>query len=201
MVQRIFQKGEMISRLAAWISGVLLLCTAVMISIEVVLRKLFSISMGGADEISGYTMAISCSWAFSYALFRKAHIRIDVFYVRLPRVLRYLLDVSALALFAVYMVILSYFSFQVFMISFSKGSTANTPLHTPLWLPQSIWVVGLVLFTLSILIVLAGTIHSILKKDYTTAQKLSGATTLEEEIEEESAGTSGLEFAAEGGHQ
>ncbi len=184
MINTIVNRGEMISRIAAWISGALLFGTAILITIEVLLRKMFSISMGGADEISGYAMAVSCSWAFAYALFRKSHIRIDLFYIRLPHGVRYLLDISALVLFAIYMVILTYFSFHVFLTSFIKSSTANTPLHTPLWIPQAVWVAGLIIFTLSIFLILTGTVWNLLKKNYGLAQKLSGATTLEEEIEE-----------------
>lgn len=199
MINKLVQNGETISRIAAWISGVLLFGTAVMISIEVVLRKVFSISMGGADEISGYAMAISCSWAFAFALFRKAHIRIDVLYVKMPKSARYLLDIFSLVLFAIYMVVFTYFSFHVFLISFVKGSTANTPLHTPLWIPQSIWVVGLIIFTLSIFLLLAGTIYNLLSKNFNMAQQFSGVTTLEEEIEEETVVAQPLETALTGG--
>ena len=199
MINTIVQRGETLSRIAAWFSGILLFGTAIMISVEVVLRKVFSMSMGGADEISGYAMAVSCSWAFAYALYRKAHIRIDVLYVRLPHWSRYLLDLSALVLFAIYMVVLSWFSFQVFLISFVKGSTANTPLHTPLWIPQFVWVVGLILFTSSVFLLIAGTIYNLLHRNFGMAQKLSGATTLEEEIEDETVSAPSHKTAMSGG--
>jgi TRAP-type C4-dicarboxylate transport system permease small subunit len=199
MVQTILKQSEMIAKIFAWISGFLLVGTAVMISVEVILRKVFSVSMGGADEISGYAMAISCSWSFAYALFRKAHIRIDVIYVKLPRTVRYALDICALALFATYMVVLTYFSFFVFQTSFIKSSTANTPLHTPLWVPQFIWLFGLLAFTIAILIILLGTIYNMLRKNYSASLALSGVSTLEEEIEEETVGSRQLEAVSAGG--
>lgn len=171
--------------MTAWVSGFVLLGISILITVEVVLRKVFSFSMGGADEISGYAMAVSCSWAFGYALFRKAHIRIDILYVKFPRWFRHTLDILSLVLFGIYMLVLTYFAFHVFLISFVKGSTANTPLHTPLWIPQLIWVVGLVGFTLVILIILTGTIFNLIQKRYDMVQKIAGATTLKEEIEEE----------------
>ncbi len=78
--------------------------------------------MGGADELSSYALAISCSWGFSFALFRKAHIRIDVLYVRLPRKCRHLMDLLALVLFGLYMIMLSYFAFTVVQTSLAKHS-------------------------------------------------------------------------------
>lgn len=182
MIDKMLQKGEFFSTIGAWAGGTLLLATSVLITIEVILRKLFSLSLGGADEISGYAMAASCSWAFAYALFRKAHIRVDVLYVKFPQTLKYLLDIVSLVLFAIYMSVLSYFAFYVFLTSLNRDSTANTPLHTPLWIPQLIWVSGLIFFTLSIFLILAGTLTYFFRKDVVAAQRLSGATTLEEEI-------------------
>lgn len=184
MIKKILDKGETISQVGAWVSGCILFGISILITIEVILRKVFSISMGGADEISGYAMAISCSWAFAYALFRKAHIRIDVLYVKFPQSVRYILDIASLVLFGLYMSVFSYYSFQVFLTSFSRNSTANTPLHTPLWIPQLIWASGLIMFTITIYLLLAGTITHLIRKDGTAAQQLSGATTLEEEIED-----------------
>lgn len=183
-MMKILEKGKTLSQVGAWVSGSILLATSILITIEVLLRKLFSISMGGADEISGYAMAVSCSWAFAFALFKKAHIRIDILYVKFPKNLRYLLDIASLTLFGVYMSLLSYYAFHVFLTSFSRNSTANTPLHTPLWIPQLIWASGLIMFTLTIYLIFTGTMILFFKKDTTAAQQLSGATTLEEEIED-----------------
>lgn len=194
MIKKILDKGEKFSQVGAWVSGSILFGTSILITIEVILRKMFSFSLGGADEISGYAMAISYSWAFSYALFRKAHIRIDVLYVKFPQSFRYTLDIASLVLFGIYMSVLSYFAFQVFLTSFIRNSTANTPLHTPLWIPQLIWASGLIMFTLTIYLIFAGTITHLLKKDTKAAQQLSGATTLEEEIED---GIVGAETAKE----
>ncbi len=199
MLNTIVNKSEIISQVAAWVSGAILFGTSILITVEVILRKVFSYSMGGADEISSYAMAISCSWAFAYALFRKAHIRIDVFYIRLPHFMRYALDIFSLILFGIYMAIFSYFGFHVFLTSFLKGATANTPLHTPLWIPQLIWVLGLVGFTLSIFLILSGTIYNLLHKKFSLAQELSGATTLEEEINEECIVPKELEAGLAGG--
>jgi len=193
--------GQRLSQAAAWAGGAILLLTSVLITIEVVLRKVFTISMGGADEISSYTMAISCSFGFAYALFQKAHIRIDVLYNKCPQIIKYILDILSLTLLGVYMTVLSYFGFQVFMISFAKGSTANTPLHTPLWIPQLIWIIGLWGFTISIILILASTIFSLAKKDFKTARMLSGATTLKEEIEKDSVVSDTLDIAVCGGEK
>jgi len=169
----------------AWASGAILFATAVLIAIEVVLRKIFTISMGGADEISYYALAISSSWTFGYALMRKAHIRIDVLYIRMSSNVRIALDLLSLILFGACASIATYFAFFVLQTSIRRGSVANTPLGTPLWIPQSMWFAGLVFLCLVILVLLMGTIYRTVHKDAKGAHELSGASSLLEEIKEE----------------
>jgi len=178
------QKTEKISQIAAWCSGLLLFLAAVMIAIEVVLRKAFAYSIGGADELSSYALAISCTWGFSFALVKKSHVRIDVLYSRLPRFARSLLDITAHLLLGLYIVVLSYFAFFVVKTSIIKHSAANTPLSTPLWIPQSLWLAGLLWFGFTIFIILAGTIYYHLNGARDAAERLSGISTLTEEIQE-----------------
>lgn len=177
-------KTEKISQIAVWFSGTLLFLSAIMIAVEVVLRKAFAISIGGADELSSYALAISCTWGFSFALFRKSHIRIDVLYCRLPLFGRFCLDIISNVLLLIYVSILSYFAFIVVKTSVVKFSTANTPLATPMWIPQSLWLTGLLWFGLTIFLILAGTIYNLLRGDHIAAAKLSGISTLDEEIQE-----------------
>lgn len=185
-MNKLLQVAERVSQYAVWVSGIVLLFTCFMIAVEVILRKGFAVSMGGADEISNYALAMSCSWAYSYALFRKAHIRIDVLYIRFGRAVRYTLDIVSLVLFALFMTIVSYYSFWVLYTSIVRRSVANTPLATPLWIPQSLWLIGLLAFTVTIFLILVGVIYNLLTGNDDQARNLAGATTLEEEIEEES---------------
>lgn len=173
-----------INRLGVWIGGTLMIMTSVLIAIEVVLRKLFSISIGGSDELSSYVLAIGCSWAFGFALMEKAHIRIDILYTKLTGKLKACLDLFSLLIFLCYAVPLVYFSGLVFKISLAKGSTANTPLQTPLWIPQGIWVLGLIVFLITLLVMLISTVTHLLRGDLNGALAISGPTTLDEEIKE-----------------
>lgn len=178
------EKTEKISQVAAWCSGLLLFLASLMIAVEVILRKAFAYSIGGADELSSYALAISCTWGFSYALFRKSHIRIDVFYSRLPKTGRFLLDIIAHLLLAIYIFVLCYFGFFVVKTSVIKNSAANTPLATPLWIPQALWFTGLLWFGFVITVVLAGTLYFRMKGNHSEAVKLSGIPTLDDEIQE-----------------
>ncbi len=196
-MNKILAFTESLNRAGAWAGGILLFLTAVMIAVEVVLRKAFAISMGGADELSSYVLAISCSWAFGFALMRKAHIRIDILHARFPDKVRIALDLLSLLIFLTYITPLTYFAFLVARTSWIRESAANTPLQTPLWIPQGLWLVGLAVFLLTIVMLLAGTLFRLARRDLAGAARLSGPTTLEEEIEEES----GIHVAAGPGEE
>ena len=184
VMNRLLLSAKQISQIAAWGSGLLLFLASLMIAVEVVLRKAFALSIGGADELSSYALAISCTWGFSYALFRKSHIRIDILYTRLPRVFKHTLDILANFLLLFYITVLCYFASIVVKTSIEKVSTANTPLATPLWIPQSLWLAGLIWFGLTILLTIIGTVCFIIKKDHDSALNLSGISSLSEEIQE-----------------
>src|ERR687883_740407 len=76
----------------AWFGGALVLLAAVLIGIDVLMRKFLARSIGGADELAGYALAIGTAWGLGAALVDRAHIRIDSLYVLFPRGLRHLLD-------------------------------------------------------------------------------------------------------------
>ncbi len=142
MVEKIKKSSEYF----IYICGVLLLTSVLLISIEVILRKFFLISLGGTDELSGYALGICISWSLAYVLFEKMHIRIDIIYNKINKKSQNLLDVISMTFTLFFITLLVYFSSTVFYTSLLKGSTANTPLGTPLWIPQALWVFGYAFF-------------------------------------------------------
>lgn len=175
-----------LSRLGVWVGGFLLFGASFFIGIDVLLRKLFAISISGANELSQYALAISTAFALSYALFHKAHIRVDVLYSRLSDRAQSFLDLLSLVMMLLFMGPLSYYAFGVFQTSLERDSMANTPLATPLWIPQGLWALGLAFFTFTVALILIATARFLLRGDLIAAQELASATTMDEEIEVES---------------
>ncbi|MCD6362698.1 MAG: TRAP transporter small permease, partial [Synergistetes bacterium] len=157
MIERAILMAERVCKYGVWASGVLVLFMAVYICIDVLLRKLFSVSISGGEEFSGYTLAIMSGWAFSYALFKKAHVRIDILYLKLPLKYRSALDLLSLVALIIFVILTTYYAFGVLHTSILRNSVANTPLQTPLWIPQSLWFVSLVFFSIVLILFLVGT--------------------------------------------
>jgi hypothetical protein len=47
-----------------WFGGALVLLAAVLIGIDVLMRKFLDRSIGGADELAGYSLAIGTTWGW-----------------------------------------------------------------------------------------------------------------------------------------
>jgi TRAP-type C4-dicarboxylate transport system permease small subunit len=142
-----FMQGvRRLTRLGLWFGGALVLAAAVLIGIDVVLRKFFATSIGGADELAGYALAIGTAWSLGAALIDRAHIRIDSLYVLLPTRLRLALDFVGLILFVGFFGLIARHGWNVVEQSWSAGSRSQSALQTPTVIPQAIWFVGLVVF-------------------------------------------------------
>src|SRR2546423_14884761 len=84
IVEAVMGGVRRLSQWGLWFGGALVLLAAILIGIDVVLRKLFDTSIGGADELAGYALAIGAAWSLAAALLERAHIRVDSLYVLFP---------------------------------------------------------------------------------------------------------------------
>lgn len=167
------------------IGGWLILASAFLVTYDVITRKVFNISISGADEITGYAFAISTACAFSYALITRSNIRIDFIYNLFPAKLQRILDVLSMLAMAGFLAIVCYYVFLIVKDSFINQSVSVTPLQVRLAFPQSMWFAGLV-FTLFIALYLfAISLVALLKGDDTTVQETVGIPDLKEEIQRE----------------
>lgn len=171
-----------IARLGVWFGGVLLIAAAVLVGVEVVIRKVFSLSIGGADELSGYALAISTSWALAFTLLERAHIRIDSLYVHLPVRVCALLDILGLALLIGFFALVTWYGFGVFLTSYALDAESLSPLSTPLVVPQALWVLGLVMFLAIALLLLVRALAALASGDLATVRRLIGSRTLREGV-------------------
>lgn len=180
-----------IARASAWMGGIALMGSALMISIDLLLRRLLGISMGGADEIAGYVLAIVSAWAFPIALLRRSHLRVDILYSRLSLKARVGLDLLALAGMALFVGTLLLHVGGVLWDSIAYRSISTTPLQVPQWIPQSLWFAGYLFFASTILVLGYNSLMQLRQQRWAAANALIGINSVEEEIEEESRSSRG----------
>jgi len=139
---------EHVETTLATVFGAVFLGLAVLVTVETASRKLFNVSLQGADELGGYALAVGSTIAFSLALMGRNHIRVDVFHELLSRRLQALLNWLSIVMLATLGVFIAWVAFKVLADTLQYGSTAQTPWATPLIWPQGVWYVGLVVFAL-----------------------------------------------------
>ena len=139
---------DRIETLLATVFGGIFLGLAVVVAVETVSRKLFNVSLQGADELGGYALAVGSTIAFSLALMGRNHIRVDVFHDKFPRGLQAALNWLSIVSLAAFGAFIAWIAFKVIGDTLQYGSTAQTPWATPLIWPQGVWYAGLVTFAL-----------------------------------------------------
>ena len=180
MLDKVLWQGSL---LLARLGGVLLVATALLVSVEVVLRKLGIAAFSVGSELSSYALAISATWAFALVLMVRGHVRIDILTARLPAGPRAFVNVLAVASLAAVGVVLSYSAFGTFMRSFELGAISNTTLATPLWVPQGLWLAGLLWFTLVAAYRTVVLVAALLRGDFATVERLAAPASADDEAD------------------
>jgi TRAP-type C4-dicarboxylate transport system permease small subunit len=170
------------SRFLAILTGWWLLLFSVVTCFEILGRKFFSFSLQGIDEVGGYTTAVVSALAFAWALVGKSHTRVDFLLAHLPGWLRAMLNALAYALLAGIAVFAALRGWDVLEESLLFDAHSVTPLQTPLWIPQSLWLAGLGVFAL-VAVVMATHAVWLLVTDRGQLNRLYGPITLAEEVE------------------
>ena len=139
---------DRIETLLATVFGAIFLGLSVVVAVETISRKVFNVSLQGADELGGYALAVGSTIAFSLALMGRNHIRVDVFHDKFPRGMQAALNWLSIVSLAALGAFIAWIAFKVIGDTLQYGSTAQTPWATPLIWPQSVWYAGLVTFAL-----------------------------------------------------
>lgn len=168
-----------------WFGGALVLLAAILIGIDVLMRKFLDRSIGGADELAGYSLAIGTAWGLGAALLDRAHIRIDSLYVLFPQKLRFALDVAALILLVGFFGLVAWHGLGVVTQSWTSGSRSQSALETPTVIPQAIWIAGLISFVAIGAILLVTVLRLAVAADSRTMSRLISTRSAEEEVEDE----------------
>jgi TRAP-type C4-dicarboxylate transport system permease small subunit len=184
-MKRLQSLAEDVSRAGAVVGGALLLIASILICIDITVRYLFAWTIGGADELSGYSLAIASAWGFSTALLSRSHIRIDTVYVRVRPRVRALLDLASVAGLLFFFGLVTWYAWGVVQQSWVSGSHSLSEIETPLIIPQGLWFAGLLFFVALALLMLVRGLFFLVAGDLARLFQLIGSKSAIDEAEEE----------------
>jgi TRAP-type C4-dicarboxylate transport system permease small subunit len=165
--------------------GLIFVALSLVVAVETVIRKVFNVSLQGADELGGYALAFGATIAFSLALLGRAHIRVDVFHDRLPAVVQTALNWLSIVTLAAFALLMAWLARYVLTDSLEYGSVAQTPWATPLVYPQAAWLFGLVMFALVAIVSALRATWLLLRGQVQAMNHDYGPRTTKEEVAEE----------------
>lgn len=175
----------MYARIMGIIFGILMLTLAMLITLETLIRKFFSLSLGGVDELGGYAIAIAAPLAFCVAMVDQAHIRINLLHMRLPMPLQAMLNALAAISLGLLAAFLLYFTVKTVMDTQMYRSIAQTPWATPLIYPQAVWLIAMTAFTAAAAWLSVKALVLLGKRDWKGLNQQFGPSSTSDELEAE----------------
>ena len=157
------KKLKLASNILTILTGYSLLILSFGIVLEIFLRAVFNFSLQGVDEYGGYVVAILVTFGISQNLLLRGHIRIDFFFDKLSFTVQAYLNLLTYFLFFIFSCFFLFRSLGTLRDSIDYKSLSGTPLETPLWIPQFIWVLGLLFFVITSTIVFFHAVKAFLK--------------------------------------
>lgn len=184
LLDRLIHGTGAVCRAGALVCGGLCVLVSFVIAVAVVMRKMFNVSIVGADEISSFILAASCSWGFAFALLHRAHVRVESLQLVLPRRLCAILDIVGLILLGAFVAVIAWYTANVLALSIDMGALADM-LDVPLWFPQAFWVAGFVVSVILAALLVIRSLIAFLAGDLAALQALIGSRSAVEEAAQE----------------
>lgn len=173
------------SRVCAIVFGLMITILCFVITAEIVLRKLLNHSLAGVDELSGYAITVGAPLCFAVAAIERSHIRINLFYMRMPLRMQALLNFLSAASLAALAIFLAVFTVRTVQETQMFDSVAQTPWMTPLIWPQFVWMIGTGLFTISAVLLAVQALRLVVGNNVSALARDFAPETVEDELEAE----------------
>lgn len=152
IARRLSRALDALSVALAFLAGTAVFILAFLIVTDIVARRVFRFSVQGTDELGGYVLAMVGSLGLAYVLLVRGFTRIDVMFRILPPMARAVLHVLAYLTLAGLAAFFAWKAASEWHETWLFDAHANTPLQTPLWIPQGLWAIGMLVFALSAVI-------------------------------------------------
>lgn len=139
-----------ISKGAAVVAATLLVLMVLHILLEIALRSFFASSTFVLDEFVGYGVAAMTFLSLGYALETDSLIRVQLLLGRSAPPVRRRLEILAAGLtLALTLFLIAYF-WRSFARNWSRGAVSQSIAEVPLWIPEGLVLLGVVLFALQL---------------------------------------------------
>lgn len=146
IMNRLVRLSDKLSDLMANVSAIILGLMTLVILVEIALWSTMKKTTLIADEYSAYGLAAIIFMGAGYCLKEKGHIRITLILGFLPATASRIITFAATCITTLFMGYLWWYLFKMVKSAIRYGSTSGTLTNTPLWIPQTIMLIGAAVF-------------------------------------------------------
>jgi TRAP-type C4-dicarboxylate transport system permease small subunit len=160
MVSRLERISYIMAKTAAYISAVVLVEMVLHILLEIVLRTVFKKSTYVLDEFVAYSVVCMTFLCMAYSMHGQKLIRVELFISRIKGKLRKAFEIFSIAIaFCITSGLVYFFWTKTFWRDLTRNRVSESIAEFPLWIPELIALVGLILFILQLLVMLLRQIY------------------------------------------
>ena len=134
------------------LSALSILTLTFLMFFEIISRSLFNYSTLIADEYSGYLNVAIPLFGLAYTFKTEGFIKIKILYDKFSNNTKKMLDIISMVMGLFYSIILLYYISIMVLQSYRTGVKSLFISKTPLYIPQSIIVIGLIFLIMQIII-------------------------------------------------
>ena len=166
------------------VAGWCYLGITLLITFDIIARRLMGFSTEATTEVTGYLMAIGMSWGMAGTLFERGHVRIDVLVQKLPLKVRVWLHMASLLALLVSTAFFVYGACSLARDSWELGATDLSTLSMPMVVPQGLWAAGLALLLLTVVAMAVRSLRQLAGGEADAMDHMLMARTYEDEAAE-----------------
>ena len=144
-----------VSRISAYVAALVMACMTVTVLVEIIVRTFFGTTTHAAEELVGFGLASLVFLALAHAMDRGSLIRVDLILVRLRGGPRRVVELVSIV---VALSVTSFVGWYVWLavVRYWNRNTVSAPSGlVPLWIPQSIVLLGIVLLCIQLIVYFA----------------------------------------------
>ena len=140
------------SSVGFWISGIAVLLMTLLITVEVVGRRVLNFTTLVADEFSGYLLVVITFMGAAYTLKTGGFTRMELVYNQFKSRGRWIIDLVFNLVSLVFLMILDYWLWVHIISNYRSDMASISILQTPLYLPKLFMGLGATLLVLEVLL-------------------------------------------------
>lgn len=142
-----------LSKMGAYLSSAMLVYMVFHILLEIILRSFFAKSTYVLDEFVAYSTAGITFLSLAHSMNTNTLIRVGILLNRLSGLPRRMFEIFSLV---TTIIIMTYFSYYFWLKTFwrdiKRGCVSESIAEVPLWIPELIVLIGLVIFLLQLIV-------------------------------------------------